>query len=444
MASSVTEFEIPVTAVASSLAAVATEVTGAVSSLTAFATQVRGIAAEISAKPSPLFLRIMVRNQKGPKAVYSMTPEEVRMSSLRRSRPLLLILFVLFILLGGLPHQAFAQPAAQVADINTARTGGTDLWFWRTSFYAVNGTVLFQVDDGKHGMELWRTDGTAAGTSLPGPLRHGHSVPGGRRHARSSPAAACSSMPVTASMAPVQDIRPGTGSGSPSMLTAAGGIGGMAFFSAETDATGRELWKTDGTAAGTVLVKDIQPGPGSGADFLYDNDDVDLGERWAALGNKVVFQADEGLVGQEPWVSDGTPAGTIRLADIVPGSQSSEPRWITTAAGRVFFVADGGVSGHGRELWTTDGTPAGTSLLIDIEPGAGSSLPGELRAIGRVLLFSAWDAVHGRELWVSDGTTAGTTRVQDIAPGELSAEPWPPTPAPAPSPGTARWPPAPP
>jgi uncharacterized repeat protein (TIGR01451 family) len=253
---------------------------------------------------------------------------------------------------------------------------------------ALNGALLFRANASGTGEELWRTDGTLAGTAL------------------------------------VQDLRAGTGSSSPYLLTAAGGLGGMAFFSAATDAAGRELWKTDGTAAGTTLVKDILPGAGDGIALTYDNDDVDLGQEWAALGGKVIFAATDGASGQEPWVSDGTAAGTLPLGDLLPGALGSEPLWATAAAGRVFFVADdGGLSGHGRELWTTDGTPAGTSLLIDIEPGAGSSLPSELTAVGRVLLFSAWDAVHGRELWVSDGTAAGTARLQDIAPGTLSSSP---------------------
>jgi uncharacterized repeat protein (TIGR01451 family) len=247
---------------------------------------------------------------------------------------------------------------------------------------ALAGKLLFPGFTGAAGAELWRTDGTAAGT------------------------------------AQVADLAAGTASGSPAGLTVAGSI---VYFSAVTSAAGRELWKSDGTAAGTSLVKDIQSGSGSGVTVAYNNDDVEVGQRWAALGSKVVFQADDGVAGGEPWVSDGTAAGTLRLADILPGPQGSEPWWITAAAGRVFFVADD--SGHGRELWSTDGTPAGTALLMDIEPGPGSSQPMELRAVGRVLLFSAWDSAHGRELWLSDGTPAGTSRLQDIAPGALSSSP---------------------
>src|SRR5262249_22140479 len=155
--------------------------------------------------------------------------------------------------------------------------------------------------------------------------------------------------------------------------------------SATTPASGSELWKTDGTTAGTVMVKDIQPGAGDAFDQAYDNDDVDLGNHWATLGGSVVFPANDGVTGQELWISDGTAAGTVSLGDLGPGAAGSEPRWITAVAGRIFFTADDGV--HGRELWVTDGTAAGTHLLADVEPGAGSSVPSELHAVGTVLLF---------------------------------------------------------
>jgi len=244
------------------------------------------------------------------------------------------------------------------------------------------GSSLFFAGDATGGGQfgLWKTDGSPGGTGL---------------------VAGFMTAPDTSGLGP--------------LVPAAGRI----FFSAFTSASGRELWMSDGTPAGTVPVQDIRPGAGDGIPFAYPGDVIN-GPSMAALGSSAVFLADDGVHGLEPWVSDGTPGGTILLADVAPGSAGSNPGWVTAVGGHVFFVADDGV--HGRELWATDGTPAGT-VLLDLEPGPGSSLPNHLTPVGNVLLFSAWDPAHGRELWVSDGTAAGTSRVQDIAPGALSASP---------------------
>ena len=89
---------------------------------------------------------------------------------------------------------------------------------------------------------------------------------------------------------------------SPNALTVSGSA---LFFGAREDADGYELWRTDGTQAGTAMVKDIMPGPGDG-----------FGDMLAAIGGgRVVLTADDGVHGREPWISDGTAAGT-RLDDV--------------------------------------------------------------------------------------------------------------------------------
>ncbi len=226
------------------------------------------------------------------------------------------------------------------------------------------------------GAELWVTDGTAPGTSL------------------------------------VQDTgaaTPGYGLG-PQHL--AGLLDGRVVFGGLTDGTDRELWVTDGTAAGTSLLVEINPGAGSdpaGFTRLADG--------------RLAFAADDGTRGGELWVTDGTQAGTSLLADINPGAGASSPAGFTALGnGRLVFLAQDGSTG--AELWSTDGTAAGTQRVADLRPGAAGSQPLELTLLadGRAV-FSATSTRQDRELWVTDGTTAGTSLVKDILPGILGSEP---------------------
>src|SRR5262245_36433369 len=238
----------------------------------------------------------------------------------------------------------------------------------------VGATVFFSARDSEHGRELWKTDGTAAGTAL------------------------------------VKDIRPGSGNSNPEYLT---DFKGTLFFTANDGVNGTELWKSDGTAAGTVLVRDIRPGPGGSNPFNL-----------TVIGKALFFTANDGVNGAELWKSDGTTAGTVLVKDIRPGSAGSSPYDHTVVKGTLFFTANDGI--NGRELWKSDGTAAGTVLVKDIRPGNSpygfplTSSPANLTAVGNQLFFSADDGVSGRELWKSDGTAAGTVLVKDIRPGSSS------------------------
>ena len=193
----------------------------------------------------------------------------------------------------------------------------------------------------------------------------------------------------------VKDIRPGSSSSSPRNLTA---LGNTLFFTADDGVNGIELWKSDGTAAGTVLVKDIGPGSSSSPSNL------------TAVGNTLFFSANNGVNGEELWKSDGTAAGTVLVKDISPGSSSSFPRNLTAVGNTLFFSAFDSVNGY--ELWKSDGTAAGTVLVKDISPGSSSSFPSNLTAVGNTLFFRADDGVNGRELWALN---VGTPAVPTLA-----------------------------
>src|SRR5262249_10428695 len=133
---------------------------------------------------------------------------------------------------------------------------------------------------------------------------------------------------------------------------------------------------------------------------------------------------NDGTNGTELWRSDGTPGGTVLVKDINPGAASSiyitsvyDQSAFVNVAGTLFLFADDGI--HGRELWKSDGTDAGTVLVADITPGAASThfedLPasanGNLPATANGKLFFLLEGTGGTELWMSDGTAAGTMRV---------------------------------
>ncbi len=104
-------------------------------------------------------------------------------------------------------------------------------------------------------------------------------------------------------------------------------IGEVLYFTANDGATGVELWKSDGTAAGTVLVKDIRPGGLGSAPSNLTN-----------FGGTLYFSANDGVRGHELWKSDGTAAGTICVKDVESGPGNSYPRHLTNVDGTLFFT----------------------------------------------------------------------------------------------------------
>jgi ELWxxDGT repeat protein len=274
-----------------------------------------------------------------------------------------------------LASSASAAPAKSLGDLNLVKAPQT------LPFHVQSGNkIFFTRTTPDLGSELWVTDGTAAGTSL------------------------------------VKDIVPGTGGSEPSnfVSTKIAGQPG-AYFSARTEASGRELWVTDGTELGTFMLKDIYPGNSSSV-----SSDISEGYPIVSVPESpyVFFAADNGVNGTEFWVSDGTPAGTKLAADIRPGASSSNPRDFKFFPGYpsgVFFSAS--TAAAGEELFF--GNDVSFSIVHDLNAGAADSNPGEAFLTSAALVYPAETAANGRELWSSDLVTP--TLLADTVPGSATS-----------------------
>ena len=286
------------------------------------------------------------------------------------------------------------QGTKMLVDVNVG-AGSSD----PTSLVNVNGVLYFSAKDSANGRELWRTDGTVAGTSMVKDLFTGTYPVGYQQVGNSS---------------------------NPTQLT---NVNGKLFFTARNGSSGVEVWSSDGTSAGTAMVKNIYADAGGGATPSSSSP-----TQLTNYNGSLFFVADDGLNGRELWKSDGTEAGTVMVKNIHEGTyqytptgggsavtrqNSAHPGLLRVLNGQLYFVANDGT--HGAELWKTDGTAAGTSLVKDIRSGTASAFTSSslMEVVGSLLLFSANDGATGDELWRSDGTAAGTSLLKDLRPGAL-------------------------
>lgn len=282
-----------------------------------------------------------------------------------------------------------------------------------------DGAIYFTADDGMQGIELWKTDGTSLGTELLLDIAPGkqHSVPelfkvvGSYLYFTAYDGTGRQLWRTDGSSAGTIQITnlPVDPNGPDSLNISLEGVGNNLFFAADDGVHGRELWVTDGTVVGTEMF-DLNPGGAGSSPAAL-----------TAIGSLLYFSANNGYDGTEVWTSDGTLLGTSQLADINPGISGSFPGDFTAVGGVVFFVANNGLTG--AELFATDGTELGTGLVKDIWAGSSNSKPLLLTPVGSRLFFIATNGSQGVELWVSDGTLAGTNMVVDLVPGSGTSTP---------------------
>ncbi len=251
-------------------------------------------------------------------------------------------------------------------------------------------SIFFSANDGVHGSELWKSDGTPSGTLMVkdiNPSTTSVGAPAGMYAIGSTvyflgPNLGLWKSDGTAAGTILLKANPNNYAS-----THYGALNGMLFFSADDGVHGLELWRSDGTAAGTVMVKNIST-------VLDGGNSFDRGSQpasFAAKDGKLYFSANDFVHGRELWVTDGTAAGTKLVKEINPDSDAN-PRWLTVVGNKLLFKADDGT--HGRELFAYQmcGSPFPVSLTTAEDSGSEGL---RLNVIGNPVRQSIVVEIHG-------------------------------------------------
>ena len=168
----------------------------------------------------------------------------------------------------------------------------------------------------------------------------------------------------------------------------------------------RELHRSNGTAAGTLLTKNLSSSTSSSPREL------------TSMAGRLFFTASTNDGQVELHTSNGLASGTAIVTNL-SGAVSSNPHELTVVGNTLFFAATG--SDGQIELYKYVGASDGAVLVRNLS-GLTSSDPRDLTAVGDKLYFSALLPSGERELFVSDGTSAGTLLVANLF-SNLSADP---------------------
>lgn len=272
------------------------------------------------------------------------------------------------------------------------------------SVVVAGSSVYFNGDDGS-GRKLWRTDGSDSGTtvvasSLPGASANFNALPFGALANGTllflgpsiSPAASEGGLWAFDGSSTSFLGRVSTYSSRPPATV----VGNTAFFNSENS-----LWKTDGTALGTSVVR-VFPNPSLGY--------------WpmAARGGDLLFAGYDSETGTEPWITDGTASNTRIIKDVFTATHASRPASLTAFRGGILFSAEPDASGS-RGLWFSDGTENGTRQLAAFSRFIRFSGVATCNDLG---LYFDLSAERELQLWATDGTPEGTAPLRSLYPGE--------------------------
>lgn len=302
-----------------------------------------------------------------------------------------------------------------IASLPSAPDSGSGVMSIR-ALVPFRGGVFFSAYDAAHGFEPWFTDGTAAGTAmvtdllpgirtsyLGGAARLNASsllLPGETRMRRdiytTDATAAGTTLLATLPLTPTRFT-----------LSAFTSVNGLVYFvdSGEWN-DGFDLWRSDGTPAGTFLLHHVDGHPPSSL--------------FGTSGKVFLFASRQDFWTADLWTSDGTAAGTQLVQSGVSWPECGA--CVASAPDAIYWIGE--TEGAPYQLWRSDGSATGTTLLYDF-PFAPTMdmVPATPVWINGSLYFAGYDDAHGLEPWVSDGTTAGTKMLFDVIPGPGSSNP---------------------
>ena len=231
-------------------------------------------------------------------------------------------------------------------------------------FGEVNNNFYFSVsisnpeDPSVTTYELWKSDGTDAGTTL------------------------------------VQNL----GNYSPEYLTT---VNNTLYFTQNnydslTNISNDQLWKIDATNGNVSLIKDV-------GNFLIKD--------WKTIGNNFYFQISKyddntKISTAQLWNTDGTDVGTTLVKDFPNASFPISNEKLQSINNILYFQLTDPT--YGTELWMSNGTETGTMMVADINPGKGSSNPSIPVDVNNTLYLLADDGIHGNELWKLTPTQLGS------------------------------------
>lgn len=318
-------------------------------------------------------------------------------------------------------------------------------------FNKLGNKLLFSADDGIHGFESWLTNGTTLGTirlndnyeDLNDTYYYFRGGVVGQGIGKTNGTAAGTIL--------LKD-----GFNRLSYLT---NVNGIRFFIANIDSYNlEELWKTDGTEAGTVVVKKLRPNSvynaytsnliaaPNGKDLLFTGNDGSGSALWMTDGttagttkvmsfantpqnrfgcfvnfnNEIYFTAYNSSGFGSLWKTNGTTAGTVLVYEKIQCNLAAGR--IIVYKNKIYFSAQNQSPPYtyGEELWVSDGTNAGTHLFFDTNPGEAHGVPNGLQIANNLLYFITTTALNGNELWRTDGSENGTYMLKDVYPGTNS------------------------